>query len=178
MSDEGLWFLGNGAPSTRSQNNSLWPRFVEAQVVISNARLSQLYTPLAYGSGAPTVEILRRELAYGVLHSCSGPSDQNGIVGKFFPITPTALHAGWVQGKERVVTSHSGKFGWANEKFRYRIWSYRADGTPVEATPQWKNADGLVEVEVPEKGITIIRPVEGTVGRPGHYKPASEDRRK
>jgi hypothetical protein len=156
MSAEGTWFLGNGAPSTRSQNNSKWPRFVEAQVVVSNARLAQLYTPLAFGSGAPSVEILRRELAYGVLHSCNGPSDKTGIVGKFFPITPTELHNGWVQGKERVVTSVSGKFGWANEKFGYRIWSYRADGAPVEAAPQWKTATGLVQVEVPENGIAIL----------------------
>lgn len=156
MSDEGMWFMGNGAPSTGSQNRSKWPRFVESQVVVSNARLAQLYTPLAFGSEAPTLEILRRELAYGVLHSCSGPSDQNGIVGHFFPITPTALHAGWVQGKERVVTSHSGKFGWPGEKFGYRIWSYRADGMPVETMPQWKNATGLVQVEVPENGIAIL----------------------
>ncbi len=148
--------MGNGAPSTGSQNRSKWPPFVEAQVGVSNARLAQLYTPLAFGSGAPTLEILRRELAYGVLHSCSGPSDQNGIVGHFFPITPTALHAGWVQGKERVVTSLSGKFGWPDEKFRYRIWSYRADGTPVEAAPQWKDATGLVQVDVPENGIAIL----------------------
>lgn len=156
MSAEGTWFLGNGAPTTRSQNNSKWPRFVETQVVVSNARLAQLYTPLAFGTGAPSVEILRRELAYGVLHSCSGPSDKNGIVGHFFPITPTELHAGWVQGKERVVTSVSGKYGWANEEFNYRIWSYNADGTPIEAEPQWKKTTGLVQVDVPENGIAIL----------------------
>jgi hypothetical protein len=156
MSAEGTWFLGNDAPVTMAQNRASWPRFVETQNNIRRGALAQLYTPLAFGSSTPTVETLRRNLQFGILHSCSGPNDKAGIVGHFFPITPTELHAGWVQGKERVVTSRSGKFGWPNEKFGYRIWSYRADGTPVETAPQWKNAVGLVQVDVPENGIAIL----------------------
>jgi hypothetical protein len=156
MGAQGVWFLGNDAPVTMAQNQAMWPRFVETQNDIRRGTLAHLYTPLAYGSSSPTVKTLRRNLEFGILHSCSGPGDKQGIVGKFFPITPTELHNGWVQGKERVVTSVSGKFGWANETFGYRIWSYRADGTPVEAETQWKTATGLVEVEVPENGIAIL----------------------
>ena len=43
----------------------------------------------------------------------------SGDYGPFrhmFPITPVALHEGWVHGKERIITCVSGNYTWQNEK--------------------------------------------------------------
>jgi hypothetical protein len=152
----GVWFLGNGQPCTLSFNRDTWPRFTEMDLNLRRASEAHLYSPLAYGRGAYTVEKLRERLDVGMLYCVTAPEDRLGIVGRFFPITPTELHAGWVKGEERIVTNRSGTFGWANERYRYRLWRYLKSGTPVEDPPLWQTGEGFVEVQVPEKGIAIL----------------------
>lgn len=39
-----------------------------------------------------------------------------GIINYMFPFTPVELHAGWLIGKERILTAKSGSFFWNNAK--------------------------------------------------------------
>lgn len=44
----------------------------------------------------------------------SGPgSGEYGALNHMFPFTPVALHEGWVEGEERVVSAVSGEHAWA-----------------------------------------------------------------
>ncbi|HEY3298459.1 MAG TPA: hypothetical protein VGK34_07380, partial [Armatimonadota bacterium] len=45
----------------------------------------------------------------------SGPgAGEYGIINHMFPFTPVELHAGWLIGKERILTAKSGSFFWAH----------------------------------------------------------------
>lgn len=57
--------------------------------------------------------------------------------------TPLELHAGYLLGKERIVATHDGNYGW-DEPFRYRLWIYDAEGK-AEA-PAWQDAKNRVAV--------------------------------
>ena len=37
-----------------------------------------------------------------------------GIINHMFPFTPVELHAGWLIGKERILTAKSGHFHWSH----------------------------------------------------------------
>ena len=42
-----------------------------------------------------------------------GPgSGEYGAINHMFPFTPVELHAGWLVGKERIITTVSGSFVW------------------------------------------------------------------
>lgn len=92
----------------------------------------------------------------GLLWCVTGPQDKIGIPNHFFPITPEELHAGWVQGKERIVTAVSGEYGWENDDVGVRIWSYDRHGKLLDAEPAWQLFRGKQQVEVPDGGITIL----------------------
>ena len=35
-----------------------------------------------------------------------------GPINHMFPITPVALHEGWIDARERIVTTQSGRYTW------------------------------------------------------------------
>ena len=45
----------------------------------------------------------------------TGPgSGEYGPINHMFPFTPVALHAGWMEGRERILTCVSGNYIWKN----------------------------------------------------------------
>lgn len=47
----------------------------------------------------------------------TGPgSGEYGPINHMFPITPVALHKGWVEGRERIVTAISGSYHWPHDE--------------------------------------------------------------
>ena len=91
---------------------------------------AQLGSPLALGIHLPEVAasdvsrdhaaaVVRAAIAYlrhGLLYchfyaaGTSPASDRGGPIDRMFPITPVALHPGWIIGRERIVTARSGSF--------------------------------------------------------------------
>ncbi len=49
-----------------------------------------------------------------------------------FPITPIALHEGWIEGKERIITAVSGSYRW---KHQLKPQAHRFDLMGEEITP-------------------------------------------
>lgn len=72
-----------------------------------------------------------------------------------YPITPTDLHAGWIRGKERIITIHSGTFGWegAPVAIELRLFDRAGRAAGVEQTT---SSSGMFPVRVPEKGMAIL----------------------
>jgi hypothetical protein len=151
--------LGNGQPVTMAMNRQTFPRFTESHNYAGRAYESHLYTPIAYGRSGATIDVIRERLALGILYCRVGLNDPTDAIGKFFPITVEEIHAGWIKGKERIVTMHSGTYGWANAPFRVRVYCYRNDGVMLPA----ENRDliaGKIDVNVPDRGLAIIERVD------------------
>lgn len=73
-----------------------------------------------------------------------------------YPITPTDLHAGWIRGKERIITILSGKFGWDNAgKVDAELRLFDRAGKNTE-TKNLSSSDGMFQLNVPENGMAIL----------------------
>jgi hypothetical protein len=53
-----------------------------------------------------------------------------------FPITIEEIHAGWIMGKERIVTCVSGTFAWKGSQ-KPRVLVYDLAGRPIEARAEF-----------------------------------------
>jgi hypothetical protein len=66
-----------------------------------------------------------------------------------YPTTPLELHAGYVIGKERIVTKESGRFGW-NDASKHTVRVFNAVGQEVKE-------HGMKTVTIDGKTFTDIR---------------------
>jgi hypothetical protein len=75
-------------------------------------------------------------LRHGVLYyhyaiadiPAAGPgSGEYGPINHSFPVTPVALHEGWIQGKERTITCVSGAFPWRQPR-KPTVYRFDLDG--------------------------------------------------
>ena len=73
-----------------------------------------------------------------------------------FPITVTDVHAGWVCGKERIVTCLSGKYRWDDVPETAELRLFDREGRNIETREVTPDADGCFAVQVPEKGMGIL----------------------
>ena len=136
----GKALIGNGgAAAVREEQSVPVFRFIEndpppfraGEKPPLNARMCglQLGSPIAlmgaWGSAEniykATIAYLRHGLVcYFYNSNFSETGEGSGDYGPFrhmFPITPVALHEGWIEGKERIITCVSGDYVWrGNEK--------------------------------------------------------------
>ena len=142
MNRRGKLLVGNFSPETRSERKFRFPRFEETY----NARwiaLSHLYTPIQLGDmltyannpkdmAADQRMALKRGALY--YHYCGGTGCPS-LTSKMFPFTPIELHAGWLVGKERILTAVSGEFGWRGEKPDVEVFVFNELGREVKDYP-------------------------------------------
>jgi hypothetical protein len=154
---KGGFILFNGAAVTKSRIKC--PSFVESQDLILRLCNTHLNTPLAYGFGKPSMKELIDRLNYGTIYARTHLDYQSDIVTKFYPITIEEIHSGWVKGKERIITSKSGNFGW-DGKYRAKIYMYNENGEYINQNPLIKIYEGKIKIDVPPGGIVIIERIE------------------
>jgi hypothetical protein len=80
------------------------------------------------------------------------------ILEHMFPITVEKIGAGTIEGKERIITLHSGRYSW-NDKANAKAYFYNSNGKEISGKMQTlKNASGLTafEIEVPQGGAAVI----------------------
>lgn len=160
--------IGNGAPMTRSFNRFKFPRFIETGS-ITNLVLGQLYTPLALGDHlgekdeVDSYKNMVRGLDYGAVYywyrntlEATHPT----LTDAMFPITPIDLGAGYIVGKERILTNRSGYFGWDDgSKFTSRV--FNRSGVEVkdyQIPAVVRDGKNFAEVRIPEGySVALIR---------------------
>ena len=77
-------------------------------------------------------------------------------VAYMFPITISDIHAGWIRGKERLITINSGTFGWeSNGKTTVELRLFDKAGRNTQ-TKELSSYNGMFEIDVPEKGMAIL----------------------
>ena len=80
------------------------------------------------------------------------------VTQHLFPFTPIELHAGYLIGKERILTARSGLFGWG-DKSRARVFVYGAQGTLVpdfKAPTQMIKGANYAAVRLPLGAVGVI----------------------
>ena len=88
---------------------------------------------LASGNIRDLYDDIRSKLHYGGLYFYYGDKEIPHAMPttRMFPITPTELHEGWVKGKERIVTSVPGVYGWPGEHNLQAVYLWDGRGVPV-----------------------------------------------
>ncbi len=133
----GKMLIGNGQPVTETMTRIHFPRFVEAWNP-GNLRWAHLYCPL--GLSSPDRVRTEDEIAANVRQHLERGGlwyyyvgwgrvqlTHPTITAHMFPFTPIELRAGTLIGKERILTSRSGLFGWG-DKSRHRVYVYDDKG--------------------------------------------------
>jgi len=87
-----------------------------------------------------------------------GEYEAYGILTHSFPITPVGLHAGWIEGKERIITCKAGKYIWRRaDKPDVLVWN--SDGRRVNQPVALVKgaADWTVDLTgLPQGGVAIV----------------------
>ena len=115
--------IGNGAPMTRAFAALKFPCFVETGSITNCAR-NHLYSPIALGdhlterSEEDAYGIMLAALDYGCVYHWYNdvtviPTHPH-LTRYMYPITPMELHAGYLIGRERIITKTSGLLGWGD----------------------------------------------------------------
>lgn len=128
MLDAGKLLIANSEPDTETMTKLRFPRFVEAWHP-TNLRNAHLYCPLGLGSpdrinseddiAANIRENLEQGgLWYYYLGWSRVKLTRRTITEQMFPFTPIELRAGTLYGRERILTSRSGLFGWGDRSAR------------------------------------------------------------
>ena len=147
--------LGNGPTTGKALLNTKIQRMVESQHNDHWSYEGNLQTPLGYISSYTKWENYVRLFNLAMLPVAIGLDQPHDISRHLFPFTPVELHSGYLLGKERIVTTHDGNYGW-DGPFRYRLWIYDEQGKAREAAPAWQNATGRVAVAVPAGGAVVM----------------------
>ena len=142
LNRRGKLLVGNFSPETRSERRFRFPRFEETYSSRWIA-LSHLYTPIQLGdmltyantpkdmAADQRMALMRGALYYHYVGNTGCPS----LTSKMYPFTPVELHAGWLVGKERILTAVSGEFGWRGEKPDVDVFVFDELGREVKDYP-------------------------------------------
>jgi len=137
---KGASLIGNGVPRTEAMAATQFPCFVETGS-ISNCAKAQLYSPIALGDHLTernelnAYKVMLDALDYGCVYHWYNDvlviPTHHHITRVMYPITPLELHAGYVIGRERIITKRSGLFGWGDDS-RHEVHVFDHEGREVE----------------------------------------------
>jgi hypothetical protein len=157
LKDHNKQLLGNGPLATRTLQNHHFMHFIEYGMGESGLISAHFSTPLAwngYQMGLPGYKHFRSSLNSGALAiTWAGAWNDHT-----FPFTPLEIHAGYLIGKERIVTNRSGRFGW-DDNSKARFFMYDGKGNIVKS-PDIKtvkeNGTNIYEVRMPSNYVAVL----------------------
>ncbi len=105
-----------------TQHNNVWPY------------QGHLQTPLGYLAQSNTFADIQRLLTFGLLPvgtiSTNWPA-MGPAMALMFPTTPIELHMGYIFARERIITAHSGTYGWSGSFNLVRANFFDSEGNPT-----------------------------------------------
>lgn len=149
--------IGNGAPTTRAMAALHFPCFVETGSITNCAR-AHLHSPIALGDHLTerceddAYKVMRAALDYGCVYHWYNDvtviPTHHHLTQYMYPITPIELHAGYIIGRERIVTNRSGLFGWGdNAEHEVHVFDAAGREVPGYAAPRVVR-DGAARTEL------------------------------
>ncbi|MCX6901869.1 MAG: hypothetical protein NT105_24570 [Verrucomicrobia bacterium] len=130
--------IANGQPQTESMARVHFLRFVETGD-INHLIHAQLYTPVGLGdhltekTEKDIARQIRAHLRFGCLYYYYGSHIQTThpqLTSRMYPFTPIELHPGVLIGKERILTTRSGTFGWG-DRSKHEVHAFDDAGREV-----------------------------------------------
>ena len=171
VKQKGGVLLGNGPSGELDELHTQTPHMIEIQHNDVWSYQGNLETPLGYTSGGYQWKDFLRAFNQAMLPITTLPYDSNlkqfryphDIMPYVFPFTPIELHAGYLLGKERIITTHSGNYGWAGEKVLSLSHHFDENGKLLESHfPIRISAEGArtaVELKENEAAVLVKIPV-------------------
>lgn len=120
--------MGNGPACTRAMLATGVPRMVEIQHNDYWCYEGNLGMPLGYMSSRTDFGNVIRALQMACLPVGTRYDYPHEISRYLFPFTPIELHAGYLLGRERIITLHSGNYGWPGQSCRVAVRYFNRDG--------------------------------------------------
>jgi hypothetical protein len=160
LQKQGHVVVANTMPQTERESKLRFPRFVETAPV-SMLHKTHLYTPIGLGDSviaeknqADIARQIRRQLDRAALYyyydgSIAVTSKQ--ITACMFPFTPVQIGPGVMIGRERILVSRPGVFGWGDGKLPASIHVFDDKGAEVDGSA-WIEPDakaGTVALRLP-----------------------------
>jgi len=134
--------IGNGVPYTKAMATLKFPCFTETGA-ITNCASNHLYSPIALGdhlterSEEDAYGVMLGALDYGCVYHWYNDVNviptHHHLTRYMYPITPMELHAGYIIGKERIITKTSGLFSWGDAS-EHEVHVFDHTGREVENT--------------------------------------------
>jgi hypothetical protein len=108
--------MGNGPPNTRAMLTTGVPRMVEVQHNDYWCYEGNFGTPLGYMSSGLGFDNITRGICQASLPVGTRLEYEHEISRYLFPFTPIEIYQGYLLGKERIITLHSGSYGWPGQR--------------------------------------------------------------
>ncbi len=166
--NRGAPFYINGMPATRTMTDLKFQAFVETGSGPQNAYRTHLYSPVMLGDHLTEhtyreictnmVTALNHGCLYALYYIRSLPNKT--LTEHMFPFTPIELHAGYVIGKERILTATSGVFGWGDDSdFEWHVFGRDSKETNNSEVKKFtRDGKTYAEVRIPEGySVAIVR---------------------
>jgi hypothetical protein len=168
---KGGTLMGNGPCATRKLLAKHPQRMVEIQHNDTWAYEGNLDSPLGYASSRMDFGNWVRALNMATLLVGTRYNYEHEISPYVFPFTPIELHAGYLLGRERIIATHPGHYGWPGESCLVQVRHFNKDGKltsrdfPTAIGKEARTAVELAEGEavVLERLPLLVRPKSGTV---------------
>jgi hypothetical protein len=136
VQDKNGVLLGNGPAGTLDELHTGVQRMVEMWANDVYVYQGHLETPLGFSGDYNDWKAMQRAFAFGMLPITGLRTTGAGkpfyvphdILPHCFPFTPIELHAGYLLGRERIIATHSGNYGWHNERALARVLHFDAAG--------------------------------------------------
>lgn len=120
--------LGNGPTGRKSTLRYHVQRMTEIQHNDYYAYEGLLQTPLGYISWADGWKDYLDAFKSAMIPAMGFSQKLPVIAGHLFPFTPIELHSGYLLGKERIIATHSGNFGWSRQRQLAAVYRFDENG--------------------------------------------------
>jgi len=150
--------MGNGPPCTRGLLLKKPQRMVEVQHNDYWCHQGNLDTPLGYASSRMDFGNWIRALRMATLLVGTRYVYEHEISPYVFPFTPIELHYGYLLGRERIITLHTGSYGWPDDASL--VVCHRFDKNGKRHGASWpttlKNGAARTAVELGEEEVAVL----------------------
>ncbi|NUP98455.1 MAG: hypothetical protein HUU35_01235 [Armatimonadetes bacterium] len=153
---KGGTLMGNGPSGTRALLERQVQRMVEIQHNEYWSYQGHLGSPLGYGSGRMDFGNVVRGLQLGCFLVGTRRTYEHDISKHLFPFTPIELHYGYLLGRERIVTLHSGAYGWVGETVPCTVRIYDKDGKERQVSEAVAAPNQKVKVDLQPGEVAVI----------------------
>lgn len=148
--------LINGASAVKGTAGPHINRMIETQHNDYWGFEGLLQSPLGYLSWNHSWKDYLHNFKLGLIPGMGLSLELPPIAEHLFPFTPIELHSGYLLGKERIIATHSGNYGWANERQLSRVYFFNSEG-------KISDADFVTKIGKEARTEVTLKPQEAVI---------------